>query len=400
LLRKYVLEREFVNYVDESWADIGRVRRTLEEAGLRIVRQGVLDVPPWPDTVMPASEVLGRLGIRSKKLEGQFSGDSWQWSTMAYYLGQRWVHLAAVGLYTLLALVLTWPLVRYLGTHVPGSDTWAFDEYTFIWNTWWFRYALLDLGQNPLYTTHIFYPLGISLVLYTYNLFNALIALPLQAFLPLPAISNLSFLGATVLSGYGTFLLVEYLLRDLGPPQDTASGPGSTSRYLAPFLAGLLYAFGSFRMVYAAIGHYNMWSTAWIPFYALFLTRTIREPGWRNAAFAGLFLALAMLNEMIFGVFLVMLSLILLAFALSRRAGAGRRAALPAVAAAHPGRDVWRLRVGRLGRRRKAVGGLGGPGHAHGVAPLGWRLGRGPAPDTGGHLPLPRRGRAPPASAT
>jgi len=89
LLRKYVLERDFVDHVDESWADIGRVRRTLEEAGMRIVRQGVLDVPPWPDTVMPASEVLQRLRIKSKKLEGQFSGDSWQWSTMAYYLGQQ-----------------------------------------------------------------------------------------------------------------------------------------------------------------------------------------------------------------------------------------------------------------------------------------------------------------------
>ncbi len=89
LLRKYVLERDFVDHVDEGWADIGRVRRVLEEAGLRIVRQGVLDVPPWPDTVMPAAEVLQRLGIRSKKLEGQFSGESWQWSTMAYYLGQQ-----------------------------------------------------------------------------------------------------------------------------------------------------------------------------------------------------------------------------------------------------------------------------------------------------------------------
>jgi hypothetical protein len=89
LLRKYVLERDFVDYVDEEWADIGRVRRVLEDAGLRIVSQGVLDVPPWPDTVMPASEVLERLGIRSKKLEGQFSGESWQWSTMAYYLGQQ-----------------------------------------------------------------------------------------------------------------------------------------------------------------------------------------------------------------------------------------------------------------------------------------------------------------------
>ncbi len=89
LLRKYALERDFVNHVDEQWADIGRVRRVLEESGVRIVRQGVLDVPPWPDTVMPASEVLKRLGIKSKKLEGQFSGDAWQWSTMAYYLGQQ-----------------------------------------------------------------------------------------------------------------------------------------------------------------------------------------------------------------------------------------------------------------------------------------------------------------------
>ena len=89
LLRKYLLERDFVNYVDEGWADIGRVSRVLEGAGVRIVRQGVLDVPPWPDTVMPASEVLKRLGVKSKKLEGQFSGASWQWSTMAYYLGQQ-----------------------------------------------------------------------------------------------------------------------------------------------------------------------------------------------------------------------------------------------------------------------------------------------------------------------
>jgi hypothetical protein len=89
LLRKYLLEREFVRYVDEAWADMGRVRRVLEGAGVRIVRQGVLDVPPWPDTVMPASEVLKRLGIRSRKLDGRFSAESWQWSTMAYYLGKQ-----------------------------------------------------------------------------------------------------------------------------------------------------------------------------------------------------------------------------------------------------------------------------------------------------------------------
>jgi hypothetical protein len=90
-LRKHLLERDFVNHVDERWADMGRIRCVLQDAGLHIApkNQGVLDVPPWPDTVMPASEVLRRLGIRSRRLEGRFSGDSWQWSTMAYYLGQQ-----------------------------------------------------------------------------------------------------------------------------------------------------------------------------------------------------------------------------------------------------------------------------------------------------------------------
>ena len=229
-------------------------------------------------------------------------------------------HLVVVVLFAALALVMTWPLVRHLGTHVPGSNTWAFDEYTFVWNSWWFRYALFDLGQNPLHSTQIFYPLGISLVLYTYNLFNALISLPLQSFLSLPAISNLTFLFATVLSGYGTFLLVEALL-----PASRSRAPSPRSRtvhlsaFLAPVLAGLIYTFGSYRMVYAAIGHYDMWSTAWIPIYTLFLIKTIREPRLRNAVLAGIFLVLAMLCEMIFGVFLGMLTLIVLAFAAGRK---------------------------------------------------------------------------------
>ncbi len=88
-LRKWVLDRDFFRRVDESWTDMGRICRVLEAAGARIVSQGVLDIPPWPDTVMPAREVLRRLGIRWARLERRFSGDAWQWSTMAYYLGHQ-----------------------------------------------------------------------------------------------------------------------------------------------------------------------------------------------------------------------------------------------------------------------------------------------------------------------
>ncbi len=88
-MRKHLLERDFVKYVDEGWADIQRIKRVLAGEGVKFIEEGVLDVPPWPDTVMPAAQVIKRLGIRSKKLDAQFTGTAWNWSTMDYYLGRR-----------------------------------------------------------------------------------------------------------------------------------------------------------------------------------------------------------------------------------------------------------------------------------------------------------------------
>lgn len=88
-LRKLVVDREFFDQVDERWASMRLIKAILREQGLNLVQEGVLDVPPWPDTVMPAAELLRRLGIRSEKLSDRFSGEDWQWSTMDYYLGRR-----------------------------------------------------------------------------------------------------------------------------------------------------------------------------------------------------------------------------------------------------------------------------------------------------------------------
>jgi SAM-dependent methyltransferase len=87
-MRKHIVEPEFVKEINEKWTDIGLLRRQLEAQGVEILEQGVLDTPPWPDTVMPARELLGKLGIRSAKLQGKFSGEGWRWSTMDYYLGR------------------------------------------------------------------------------------------------------------------------------------------------------------------------------------------------------------------------------------------------------------------------------------------------------------------------
>ena len=232
-------------------------------------------------------------------------------------------HRIVLALYTFLTLVLTWPLVSRLTTHVPGVPQWAYDEATFLWNTWYFKHALVDALANPLHTELIWYPLGIDLVLYTYNFFHALVSQPLMLAVNLPFGSNVALLTSTVLSGYGTFLLVRYLLgrrwagrlgRDLTPGAAVA----------AAFGAGLLYAFASNRAVYAMLGHYDMVTTQWIPFYALALLRSLDpdlSPRRRMGAalWAGFFMALNGLAEMITALFLAIFTLIVLAAPATRR---------------------------------------------------------------------------------
>jgi SAM-dependent methyltransferase len=89
LMRKYVIDRDFFPTIDEKWVQMDRIKKTLKSEGFTFIDEGVLDVPPWPDTVMPAAEVLKRLGIKSKKLDAQFTGEGWTWNTMAYYLGEQ-----------------------------------------------------------------------------------------------------------------------------------------------------------------------------------------------------------------------------------------------------------------------------------------------------------------------
>ncbi len=215
------------------------------------------------------------------------------------------VHLLFVAGLTLLTLFWWWPLPLRLTTHVPGTPTWAFDESTFLWNIWYFQHALLRLRTSPLHADVIWHPVGIDLILYTYNFLNALLAQPLYwATGNLPLASNLTLVAQVVLSGYATFLLVLYLTR-----REVHRWP----RYAAATVAGLVFALASPRSVYAAMGHYNMVSTLGLPLYALGLWKTLDTTTarpYRNALLAGLAFTLAALAESIFAVFLAIFTLV------------------------------------------------------------------------------------------
>ena len=217
------------------------------------------------------------------------------------------LHLMVIGLYIALALLLTWPLAAHLTTHLPGEPTWAFDESTFIWNMWWFKFSLLNLGQTPLHSDYTFFPLGINLTTYTFNLFNAAFGLPLQLALSLPLASNLTLLFSFVSSAYGMFLLSLYLLRCRPTPSSPLRVP---IPYLAACIAGAGFAFSASRMMYAALGHYNFVTIQWFPFYTLFLLKTLRHGGYKNVILTALFASFCLYVELTFSVFLIFITLL------------------------------------------------------------------------------------------
>ena len=225
-------------------------------------------------------------------------------------------HLIVLALYLILTLVLTYPLVIQFGDHVPGTTTWSMDEYGYVWNNWWLKHAVFDLGANPFQTNYIFYPVGTSLVLYTFTLLHVLLGLPIQfAFGLIPA-SNVELLFAFVIGAYGVFLLVEYFLRNGDRRLENRDLPtvSNLQSLISAFAAGALFAFSSNRFVYASLGHYNVVASEWLPFYILFLIKTVRESKWRNALLAGLFAAFTLYVETTFGVLLALFTAVYLLF--------------------------------------------------------------------------------------
>jgi hypothetical protein len=188
---------------------------------------------------------------------------------------------------------------------------------------WWLKYSLLNLGQSPLETTYTFFPLGIRLTTYTFNLFNAAFGLPLQLALSLPSASNLTLLFSYVSSAYGAFLLSLCLVH--GSRSAAPSFSGSLAYDLAAFAAGAVFAFSASRMMYVALGHYNFVTIQWFPFFTLFLLKAMRRHRLKNSLLAALFAAFCIYAELTYSVFLLFITAIVLAGNVLTGPGQGRR---------------------------------------------------------------------------
>jgi hypothetical protein len=221
--------------------------------------------------------------------------------------------------YAVLALVMTWPMAREFARAIPGD---GFDGWQNYWNLWWVRIALTSQHTSPFFTDLLYYPTGVSLLFHTLNVFNGLLTLPVQLAFGLFPAYNAVVLFSFTMGGFGAYLLARYTL-------------GGTGTRFPAFAAGVIFSFSPFHFAHL-LGHMQVISLEWIPFYALYLLRLVRGTEYRgavsrNSLMAGLFLVLIGLCDLYYVLYCLLFTVVVVAWAFwrawrVRRAGQAQHA--------------------------------------------------------------------------
>jgi len=209
-----------------------------------------------------------------------------------YTLVSRHSRAATAGvalLFSLLAIVVTWPLCLHLGTKVIGP--FLGDNLEYVWKIWWVKHALMDLGQSPLVQPDIYYPFGYQLAYGEITPIHTYLGIPSTALVGPTATYNLFILASISLSGFFTYLFVYEW----------------TGNRSAGIVAGFVFAFCPYRMARIA-GHLPLVDTQWLPLFFLFLERFIDRHRRANAALIGLFFAASTLSSWYYGLALGILT--------------------------------------------------------------------------------------------
>lgn len=193
--------------------------------------------------------------------------------------------------YAILAVALTYPLVLHLGDRVPVENFGESDAAEYLWVLWLAEKKPLSVLFSS-HTDYVFYPTGVSLGFSATSPLNALIFLPLRHFFGLITAYNLLVLMSFVLSGFGVFLLTQFIL--------SGDSDNKGVDWRPCFLAGFVYAFSPYHFHEVFVGHLSLLAIEWIPFAVLFFLRLFHEQyqRLRDVFLAAFFLFLVGFSEM------------------------------------------------------------------------------------------------------
>ncbi len=234
--------------------------------------------------------------VQRRRVEAALAGaGGW---LKAWRLWQRPVArvLAVPFFYLIATIVFTWPYVLSFGTRLPG---WPMDNFNFMYKIWWVSHSIFGNpppGSSLVFNPNVYYPIGFNLGQGELTPANTLLTIPITATLgPIVSYNFLVFLSF-VLSGWGMYLLVKYLLEsmiNLAPTETITQNSKLKTKNstLIALLIGLSFTFMPYRLNHM-LGHLQMMGTQWLPLTFLFLEKMLRGRRWQDGALAGLFFAL------------------------------------------------------------------------------------------------------------
>ena len=183
-------------------------------------------------------------------------------------------HLWVILFFLLLSLAVTWPLVLHMTDRVPGW--YIADNYEYIWKMWWFKHAIIDVHQSPLFAPDIFYPQGFHLAHAELSPLHTVVGLPLTWLWGEVMTYNLFTILSFVLTGWATYALLYRM----------------TGNHWAGLLAGTMLTLTPYHTVRYG-GILPLMSIQGIPIFFLCLEMWIEDRRCRWAAFAGMGFLLA-----------------------------------------------------------------------------------------------------------
>jgi hypothetical protein len=193
------------------------------------------------------------------------------WVAAFAYRSRR--ELGALALFLALALIVTYPLIFQLTSHIPlCCDSWL--NY---WYMWWTKKAVLGLYFDQFYTEFLYYPIGARLSFE--GLYNSILGAALWPIFGGVLSYNLLFLSTYVWGAFGVYLLVKRLTGDSK----------------ASIVAGVIFVFFPLRNEY--LDFLNISTIQWMPFLALWFIKMVDEPTIKKALVTAVFFLLVVLSS-------------------------------------------------------------------------------------------------------
>jgi hypothetical protein len=185
--------------------------------------------------------------------------------------------MTAAGYFSILAVVLSWPLAQHLATHVPATG--PGDNLSFIWNFWSSRQTFSTYG-SLFYSNYLFPPYGAPLVLHTHTALQATLGATLLAWLPVVTAHNIVLLGGLAANGWCAYALALH----------------ETRRASAAIIAGSIFATAAFVSI-RLLGHFNLVHAWVVPLSLWCWIKTIEQPSLARAVATGAALAAALYTD-------------------------------------------------------------------------------------------------------